>query len=170
MGRTIDDIGAATYANLVSGVTSPGYLVEISGPGVTYRLSSRGEVSHDGATWYPAALRLQRLNPDRGTATVQIGNRDLGIGAIILTGVVDWSVVIRLYDQPRDHSVLIVSGVIDEAEVDRDWGTLAVVPSGASYRTAPRVRFHRHLFAALPAAGTVIRWENTEYTVEAGNG
>lgn len=161
-------ISASTDANLQTGPTSPGYLVLLTDGTTTYRFSSRGEVTYDSVVWNGVNLKISNLHPDANSATVTIGNTDLSMSAIILAGLDDWSCKIYLYDQPRDYAILLVDGAVDSAEIDGEVsGTLGIAPSTASYRNSPRVRFSSALFQALPRPGTVVRWGNNEFIVEA---
>lgn len=157
------------YNEIQKTITSPVYLVSISDDTNPMYYSSGPAIAYDGDTYIAHDVQVINIRPDKNTATVKIGNTDLGIGAIILgAGIAGRE--IKIYQHYNGSTVLLVNGIGSDATVSGRWGEIKVVDNSVSFSRAPRVRFSDENFSHLPTAGTVIRWGNEEFTIERDNG
>ncbi len=142
-------------SSLENTITEPSYRLEISPSGSDFTLET--DAGDD--------FIVSAINPDRNTASIKLGNTDLGMGTKALNGsLTDAS--IDIYKEYTDTSVLLVSGYFDELQISERWVDVNVVPHSSGLTFSPRIKFNDFLFSYLPADGTVIRWGNEEFTVE----
>lgn len=167
------NLSLATQTALAEPVTAPGWLVQIDTAPVV-RLSSRGDLSWDGAAWLGYALDVSGLaaqGTGETTATLRVGNTDNTLSALILgPGVA--GVPVRLWafygETPAlADPVAIFSGMADDAGINTDRVEIRLVGDTLKNLALPRGR-------CTPSAGlhhltpdnTVLTWGNAKITLK----
>lgn len=155
-------------------VTRPLYLIEISFSPLT-RISTNGEVTWGGYVWSGGQkVSVEGLTADntgRQTGTVQIGNLDDLLGAMVLgQGVADRPIRIWSADGAAlatDDPELVFTGVIERADVDVTRVSLVLASGGSRSAYVPRrVIGPETGFNLLQPAGTKIKVGKDTYTLE----
>ncbi|MBK8872361.1 MAG: hypothetical protein IPN19_15345 [Elusimicrobia bacterium] len=167
MPRTLD---SAALAAIAAPVTSPGYLVAFTSGAAILRYSSRGEVTHDGATWLGGA-RIQRQSPTDWTLFMP--NTDNAASAIVLGDALEQATVsvwAYLANAVPAQSVLLFTGYVNQViRVTTKSVEMSLASVSLGRSRLPDIILAPPLLNYMPPPGTAITWGGKLYYLESGS-
>ena len=163
MSRTLT---SATTNALASQLTLPGYLVRISWPTNTVRLTSRSDITWSGNLYsgfgvLPGGLEW-RGSAEQG-GTLRLDNSSGVYSALALSdGVADVPITIWIYDAAATATadpVCVFDGVGDSCQIMPDAITIKVTSKRSRALFAPRQYINQASgFSIVPPEGRTIVW------------
>jgi hypothetical protein len=165
-------LSAKTSAAIAQPVTAPRLLIEIGWSHVV-RLCTRETVAWQGRQWIGPQGRISGLGGNNADqqCDITLSNHDSGYGAIALSeGLSDKSVKIyALYgDAPytTDDAALLFDGQLDGGTVTAESVDIHCIAMRGVTMYAPRIYAQPPVVNHAPPAGTVLRWNGDNYTLE----
>ena len=157
-------------------VTLPGYFTEILLPtSFSWRTSSRGYLPWNGNFWAGASFTLSGIDVSSSSSdqkgSITFTDNDNSVASLILNeGIAGASVTIwKFYtDAPADNDpIIIFYGVCDDVSASGNTITINLFKEESSTLYCPRQRVSVETgFTALPASGTLIKWNGETYTLQ----
>ena len=164
-------LNAHLAASIALATTEPWHLVQAG----DLRLTDGPTTTWAGSTWlaYPG-LVVEGEGMDgsgQSSGVVRLPNHDGAISGLVFAGGAT-DIPLRVWtvygDGPHalTDAVLLTDGLLDGASIVGVNAELEYTGIGGDARLLPRLRVSPPTFNFLPAEGTVLRWADTEITLE----